>query len=46
MFSDIGAEGVAYAKVVGVNVDEVNCYEVRFTFISEEVSSYLGVFLK
>jgi adenylate cyclase len=46
MFSDIGVEGVAYAKVVGVNVDAVNCYEVRFTFISEEVTRYLGAFLK
>jgi adenylate cyclase len=46
IFKDIGMESVTYAKVMGVHADEVNGYEIRFTFLPDEAIPYLDAFLK
>jgi adenylate cyclase len=41
-----GADCIIYAKVIRVNPDEFNCYEMRFTFVPREIRKYFDDVLK
>jgi adenylate cyclase len=41
-----GVDYIMYAKVMKVSLDEFNCYEMRFTFIPQEIRRYFDEVLK